>query len=195
MASFDDLPLAATINGRFLCLHGGLSPEMNGKNDIDRVMRFTEPSQAGLFCDILWSDPTIQESGKLENASHSGQLFVQNAIRGCSYYFGVDACNNYLKRHNLITLIRAHEAQEDGFKCHHWNNEGFPQVITIFSAPNYCGVYKNLAGFINFEASSPHAEQRHEHPAVHPLRLRPALHPPQQQRRLELVHPLRGREK
>ena len=191
MLSFDDLPLAATINGRFLCLHGGLSPEMSGKNDIDRVERFTEPPQNGMFCDILWSDPTILDDGKLENSS---QMFALNNVRGCSYYFGADACNAYLKKNSLLTLIRAHEAQLEGFKCHHWNNEGFPQVITIFSAPNYCGVYKNLAGFINFEVRLAHPEQRHEHPAVHTLRVRPALHPPEQHGRLELVHPLRGRK-
>ena len=59
-----------------------------------------------------------------------------------------EACQNFLAKNNLVTLIRAHEAQIDGYKVHHWNNEGFPQVITVFSAPNYCDVYKNKAAFL-----------------------------------------------
>lgn len=156
MNSFDTLPLAATINGRFLCLHGGLSPEMVQKQDIDKLSRFIEPPKYGMFCDILWSDPTTSDDGRIEG---SVDPFVFNTVRGCSYFFGQEACNRFLKKNNYLTLIRAHEAQLDGFKCHTWGAEGFPQVITIFSAPNYCGVYKNLAGFINFEVGCGDVEQ------------------------------------
>jgi serine/threonine-protein phosphatase 2B catalytic subunit len=156
MVSFDVLPLAAIINGRFLCLHGGLSPEMAGRQDVDKVSRFMEPPQYGMFCDILWSDPTPNDTGLLDGTTDP---FSFNGIRGCSFFFGQDACTRYLRKNNFLTLIRAHEAQLDGYKCHHWGNEGFPQVITIFSAPNYCGVYKNVAGFINFENSDMNIQQ------------------------------------
>ena len=150
MCTFDMLPLAAIINNGFLCLHGGLSPDMVLKNDIEKFNRRIEPPGVGIFCDILWSDPTIHEDGGLEGTN---EAFAFNQVRNCSFFFGLDACNRYLKKNNLITLIRAHEAQPDGYKCHHWGNEGFPQVITIFSAPNYCGGYNNLAAFINFEVN------------------------------------------
>ena len=53
-----------------------------------------------------------------------------------------------MDRNQLLSLIRAHEAQIEGYKMHKWNGEqDFPAVITIFSAPNYCDVYNNKGAF------------------------------------------------
>ncbi|KAF4734536.1 Serine/threonine-protein phosphatase 2B catalytic subunit alpha, partial [Perkinsus olseni] len=46
----------------------------------------------------------------------------------------------------------AHEAQLEGYKMHRTNEAtGFPSVITIFSAPNYCDVYNNKGAVLRFE--------------------------------------------
>jgi len=60
--------------------------------------------------------------------------------------------NPFLRKNNLLSVIRAHEAQLDGYKMHKWNGpKEFPVVITIFSAPNYCDVYQNKGAVIKFE--------------------------------------------
>ena len=64
MECFDTLPLACLINGKFLAVHGGLSPELATLDNINTIDRFLEPPREGLYCDILWSDPVDSETGE-----------------------------------------------------------------------------------------------------------------------------------
>jgi diadenosine tetraphosphatase ApaH/serine/threonine PP2A family protein phosphatase len=54
---FDFLALAAIIDGRVLCVHGGLSPEIRTLDQIRVVARAQEIPHEGAFCDLVWSDP------------------------------------------------------------------------------------------------------------------------------------------
>jgi len=56
--------------------------------------------------------------------------------------------SNFLAKNKLLSVIRAHEAQFEGFKAYVWQKTEFPQVITLFSAPNYCGTYANKGAII-----------------------------------------------
>ena len=58
------------------------------------------------------------------------------------------AITNFLKKNGLVSLIRAHEAQFEGFKAYLWQYTDFPQVVTLFSAANYCGTYANKGAVI-----------------------------------------------
>lgn len=59
------------------------------------------------------------------------------------------ATDKFLGRNKLLSIIRGHEAQLNGYKMSRWNGDTqFPAVITIFSAPNYCDVYKNKGAVI-----------------------------------------------
>ncbi|KAJ6511779.1 Metallo-dependent phosphatase [Mycena vulgaris] len=145
--SFCSLPLAAVLNKQFLCIHGGLSPEFNTLDDLRSIDRFREPPTQGLMCDILWSDPA--EDFGTEKTADS---FLHNHVRGCSYFFTYQAACNFLERNNLLSIIRAHEAQDSGYRMYRkTKTTGFPSVMTIFSAPNYLDMYNNKAAVIKYE--------------------------------------------
>lgn len=148
MEAFDCLPLAALMNKQFLCVHGGLSPEILTLEDIRKLDRFREPPPFGAMCDLLWSDPP-EDFG---NERASSELYMHNSVRGCSYYYSYTACCEFLRRNNLLSIIRAHEAQDAGYKMYKKNQAtGFPSLITIFSAPNYLDVYSNKAAVLKYE--------------------------------------------
>jgi len=154
MDAFDNLPLAATVNGKFLAVHGGLSPEMLNLESISTLDRFREPPKQGLFCDLLWSDPLELKEGQFPTEAKA-PAFVQNDVRGCSYFFTLEGTMRFLRKNKLVSLIRAHEAQLEGYKLHKaQGSKGFPAIITIFSAPNYCDVYGNKGAFVRFNNST-----------------------------------------
>jgi len=147
MDSFCALPLAAVMNKQFLCIHGGLSPELHTLDDIKTIDRFREPPTQGLMCDILWADP-LEEFGQ----EKTSEYFVHNHVRGCSYFFSYHAACNFLEKNNLLSVIRAHEAQDAGYRMYRkTRTTGFPSVMTIFSAPNYLDVYNNKAAVLKYE--------------------------------------------
>ncbi|EOR01617.1 Serine/threonine-protein phosphatase 2B catalytic subunit [Wallemia ichthyophaga EXF-994] len=147
MDSFCALPLAAIMNKQFLCIHGGLSPELNTLDDLRRIDRFREPPTHGLMCDILWADP-LEDFGN----EKSSDAFMHNHVRGCSYFFTYTAACQFLERNNLLSIIRAHEAQDAGYRMYRkTKTTGFPSVMTIFSAPNYLDVYNNKAAVLKYE--------------------------------------------
>jgi serine/threonine-protein phosphatase PP1 catalytic subunit len=55
--------------------------------------------------------------------------------------------STFLAKNNLKTIFRGHEVFNEGFKIHDSNH----QVITVFSAPNYCGNHFNMGAFINIK--------------------------------------------
>ncbi|XP_054725356.1 serine/threonine-protein phosphatase 2B catalytic subunit 1 isoform X2 [Anastrepha obliqua] len=147
MEAFDCLPLAALLNQQFLCIHGGLSPEIFTLDDIKKLNRFREPPAFGPMCDLLWSDP-LEDFGNEKNSD----FFSHNSVRGCSYFFSYGACCEFLQKNNLLSIVRAHEAQDAGYRMYRKNQAtGFPSLITIFSAPNYLDVYNNKAAVLKYE--------------------------------------------
>uniref|UniRef100_A0AAY5L5E9 Serine/threonine-protein phosphatase n=1 Tax=Esox lucius TaxID=8010 RepID=A0AAY5L5E9_ESOLU len=147
MEAFDCLPLAALLNQQFLCVHGGLSPEITCLDDIRKLDRFKEPPAFGPMCDLLWSDP-----GEDYGSEKSQEHFAHNSVRGCSYFYSYPAVCDFLMNNNLLSVIRAHEAQDAGYRMYRKSQTtGFPSLITIFSAPNYLDVYNNKAAVLKYE--------------------------------------------
>ena len=137
MSSFDHLPLAALVNKAFFCVHGGLSPDVATLEEVRQMERFQEIPREGAMCDLLWSDPFEEDAAHPPNpdassdaavsggahsrddhkhAQESTQWFGYNETRQCSYIYGVEAVKQFLKDNKLTSVIRAHEAQVDGYK-------------------------------------------------------------------------------
>ncbi|OLY83857.1 Serine/threonine-protein phosphatase 2B catalytic subunit [Smittium mucronatum] len=144
--SFRTLPLAGLVNKQFLCIHGGLSPELHTLDDFAKINRFREPPTHGLLCDLLWADP-VEDFGHEKNKT----FFINNHARGCSFFYNYHAASSFLDNNNLLSVVRAHEAQDAGYRMYRKSKQtGFPTVITIFSAPNYLDVYNNKAAVLKY---------------------------------------------
>ncbi|EGV65770.1 3',5'-cyclic-nucleotide phosphodiesterase (PDEase) (3':5'-CNP) [Yamadazyma tenuis] len=147
LRSFNALPLVAIMNKQFFCVHGGISPDLQTLNDVIRLDRFREPPTKGLMCDLLWADPL--EDYDEDKLDHS---FIRNAVRGCSYSFTYRASCSFLERTGLLSIIRAHEAQDAGYRMYkRTKTMGFPSLLTMFSAPNYLDSYNNKAAVLKYE--------------------------------------------
>ncbi|KAL0414082.1 UNVERIFIED_CONTAM: Serine/threonine-protein phosphatase PP1 [Sesamum radiatum] len=131
---FNCLPVAALIDDKILCMHGGLSPDLHDLDQIRNLQRPTDVPETGLLCDLLWSDPCKDVQGWGLND------------RGISYTFGADKVSEFLLTHDLDLICRANQVVEDGYEF--FANR---QLVTIFSAPNYCGEYDNAGAMMSLD--------------------------------------------
>jgi serine/threonine-protein phosphatase 2B catalytic subunit len=107
-------------------------------------------------------------SEKDEESKYQNQMFLPNVQRNCSYKYSYNAVSVFLKANNLLCILRAHEAEEKGFKFYKTiEKTGFPSVITVFSAPNYCDTYGNAGAVLQFVNNDMNVKQFKSNP--HPM--------------------------
>jgi len=131
---FNCLPVCAVIDEKIMCMHGGLSPEITTFEQIRRLVRPTDVPETGLICDLLWADPDKDIAGWAESD------------RGVSYIFGPDVVTSFLQKHDMDLVCRAHQVVEDGYEFF-----AKRQLITLFSAPNYCGEFDNAGAMMSID--------------------------------------------
>jgi protein phosphatase len=126
------LPMAAVINSRFLCVHGGLSPRLRSLADIAQLERpILTLEQSPLATDLVWSDPTT-----------SCPMF-QESIRGQGTCFGIEAMKKFFAETGISTILRAHQCVHDGIDK--WPGG---MLYTVFSSSNYASTETNRCGLL-----------------------------------------------
>lgn len=134
MDVFNCLPFAAIIEEKIFCIHGGLSPELKSLQQIQNIQRPTDVPDTGMICDFLWSDPDQDVQGWGEND------------RGVSYTFGEQVIDEFLKRFDFDLIVRAHQVVENGYEFF-----AKRKLVTVFSAPNYCGEFDNAGAMMHVD--------------------------------------------
>uniref|UniRef100_A0A0K0CUK8 SER_THR_PHOSPHATASE domain-containing protein n=1 Tax=Angiostrongylus cantonensis TaxID=6313 RepID=A0A0K0CUK8_ANGCA len=109
-------------------MHGGLSPRLSSWSQMDALRRPLDPEEHPLAMDLLWSDPDQYTQGWARNN------------RGVSYVFGPDVVKKFCREMDLDLIVRAHQVVQDGYEF--FANR---RLVTIFSAPKYCGEFDNNA--------------------------------------------------
>lgn len=122
------MPLCGLIGSRILCMHGGLSPHLQSLDQLRQLPRPQDPPNPSIGIDLLWADPDQWVKGWQANT------------RGVSYVFGQDVVADLCSRLDIDLVARAHQVVQDGYEFF-----ASKKMVTIFSAPHYCGQFDNSA--------------------------------------------------
>lgn len=126
--TFYELPLAAIIGEKIICVHGGISPDWRTLEELEAMEKPEEFSGPGVFTDLVWSDPDDEIEGFCPST------------RGCGYMYGSDALLSFLDNNDLDLLVRSHEMCDEGIAWPYAEDENaVDRCLTIFSNSNYCG--------------------------------------------------------
>jgi serine/threonine-protein phosphatase PP1 catalytic subunit len=136
--TFAWMPISAVIDGRILCVHGGLSRDLKKLDQLKKIVRPNDGEQDELVSNLLWSDP----EKRVENWEVSD--------RGLGFLFGLRPVERFLKDNQLDILVRAHQAVNDGYEFPYAPRK---EAVTVFSAPRYCGEYDNKAALMHVDES------------------------------------------
>uniref|UniRef100_A0A1I7Z555 Serine/threonine-protein phosphatase n=1 Tax=Steinernema glaseri TaxID=37863 RepID=A0A1I7Z555_9BILA len=139
--AFKFMPITALVMKKILCMHGGLSPELKSFDDLRNIARPADPFDTDLFTDIMWSDPDAD----MPNGPTDPQ-YKPSKMRGAGKQFNAAAVKTTCETLGVDLVVRAHQVVQDG-------TEFFAgrRLITVFSAPNYCGQFNNKGGILHVD--------------------------------------------
>lgn len=140
---FDLLCLAAIIDHKVFCVHGGLSPSINTLDQIRALTREQEVPHDGAMADLMWSDPEDIEGWGV-------------SPRGAGYLFGGDVVEKFNEVNSIDFIARAHQLAMEGYKTmfplkNSRSGQRVDALMTVWSAPNYCYRCGNVAAILELD--------------------------------------------
>jgi serine/threonine-protein phosphatase PP1 catalytic subunit len=103
-AVFQWLPFVAIIDGRILCVHGGLSPEMVDIRQLECVKRPVEILSQGMLSDVVSADHCNDHPDFMPS------------LRGTSYTYRPDVTDMFMRMHGLELICRGHQVVPSGVR-------------------------------------------------------------------------------
>ncbi|EAY07646.1 Ser/Thr protein phosphatase, putative [Trichomonas vaginalis G3] len=129
--AFEWLPIAAIIQNKIFCVHGGISPDLNDISQVEKIERPIKICEDELLADLMWSDPT------------SDTKTYARSTRGLGISYGTSLVHDYLKKNSLTSVLRGHQCVQNGIQK---ALDG--QVYTVFSCSNYADALDNRCGLL-----------------------------------------------
>lgn len=124
---FTAFPLAAVINKNIFCVHGGIVEGLS----LNKILEANRLEDHPALCGLLWSDPSNEVDSFVESPRGEGFLFGEKAVR------------EFMRINSIKYIVRSHQLVQEGYLIN------FGCVYTIWSAPNYCYSYGNLASIMS----------------------------------------------
>ncbi len=138
---------AAFIFRKILLVHGGIPRGLDALDDINLLPKGDLDADNEILGQMLWNDPSEYYQG-----------FEPNWERNIYYTFGREVFLQFLEKHKLNMVIRAHEAFLEGYKYFFDY-----KLLSIFSSPNYIMGSKARIARISREGKVSLTEVKHAH--------------------------------
>lgn len=146
---FELLPLAALIDNKVLCVHGGIGSSVNKLTDISSIKRpiqivqDVQTPEQQLVLDLLWSEYSDQVTDLAINEERDVNK------TGFIVKYGRDRLSRFTQENNIYLMVTSHMWIAEGVKK--FAND---KLIVVYSASNYCDKANNLAGFLTINKYS-----------------------------------------
>jgi len=133
---FDYLPLAAIVESKIFCVHGGLSPNIETLDQINKLDRIQETPYNGPLRDLIYSNPE----------DRFGWALALRPKNEDNFLFGCDVTEKFNRDNKINLIVKGHLLDNNGYSwCHN------KQILTIFSAPNFCYRCGNKAAIMEVD--------------------------------------------
>ena len=137
---FEYLPLAAVINNQILCVHSGIGEHIKKVSDMNLKKPYVIQDSI-IAQEVLWSTPITNNT----KDDYTGDN-ITTALR--TKHYDENIVKEFLSQNKLKMIVRSHDVCDSGMEKLYGD-----KVITIFSATNYCGIYKNNGAILLIKKS------------------------------------------